>query len=161
MSGPSAAGRRRQFLFGALAVVLAGCTGMPTVAAPPPRTPLQPNLARVWFYRDYMPYESLSRPYIRMNDHIIGISEPGGAFYRDVPPGQYTITVDSWGTDVNQFPIVTLKPGEVLYAKVESLSSWSNSGGRNPYQRDTFYVRLLPPQIAQAELPSHEYVSGQ
>jgi hypothetical protein len=57
---------------------------------------------------DYQPYVSLARPYVRFNGRIVGISEPGGAFYRDVVPGGYDITVDSQGHDVNQFAHATV-----------------------------------------------------
>jgi hypothetical protein len=148
----------RRIALGAVALALAG--GTAPVAAQS-QAPLPPGRARVWFYRDYEPYESLSRPYVRMNGGIVGISEPGGSFYRDVAPGRYTLTVDSWGSDVNQFPVVTLAPGEVVYAKIESLDAWSTDGSdRAPYQRDTFYVRLIPPPAALAELPSHPYDAG-
>ena len=162
MTRSGAFGWLRRIALGAVVTALAGWTAASPAAAQPAPAPLRPGLARVWFYRDYEPYESLSRPYVRMNGRIVGISEPGGSFYRDVPPGQYTITVDSWGTDVNQFPVVNLAAGEIIYAKVESLSAWSSDGGsRGGYKRDTFYVRLIPPQLALAELPSHPYDAGQ
>src|SRR5580693_4074046 len=55
--------------------------------------------ARIWVYRDDGPFDSLARPYVRLNGAIIGISEMQGVLYRDVPPGVYTVTVDSDGMD--------------------------------------------------------------
>jgi hypothetical protein len=63
---------------------------------------------RLWFYRDYEPYETLARPYLRLNEQVAGISESGGTFYRDVAPAHYSVTVDSAGRDVNQFAEVDL-----------------------------------------------------
>jgi hypothetical protein len=66
----------------ATAVLLAavGCAQLPptsSVAIPP----IPAGAARVWVYRDYEPHETLARPYVWLNQQI---SEPGGAFYRDV-----------------------------------------------------------------------------
>ena len=153
----------RRIALGAIVMAAAGWT-VPVPAAAQPAAPTvtpAPGLARVWFYRDYQPYETVSRPYVRINDRIIGISEPGGSFYRDVAPGRYTLTVDSWGSDLNQFPVVALAAGQVIYAKIDSLDAWSTGGSdRAPYKRDTFYVRLVPPPLALSELPSHPYDAG-
>src|SRR6266581_267115 len=54
---------------------LAGSVGIPPIAQ---------GQARVWFYRDADIYESLQRPFARMNGTVVGIAEPGGTFYRDV-----------------------------------------------------------------------------
>jgi len=80
--------------------------------------------ARLWFYRDYEPYETLARPYVRLNEQVAGVSEPGGAFYRDVVHAHYSITVDSAGCDVNQFADVDLTAGQEIYAKIQSPRSW-------------------------------------
>ena len=68
-------------------------------------------------------------PYIRMNDAIVAISEPGGASYRDVPSGPYHITVDSYGKDFNQDKNVQLAAGQQLYVKIVSLRNWVVGGG--------------------------------
>jgi hypothetical protein len=73
------------------------CAQLPTtasVAIPP----VPPQQARVWFYRVIDPSdENTTTPYVRLNGAIAGVPEQGGAFYRDVPPGRYQITVDSEG----------------------------------------------------------------
>jgi hypothetical protein len=60
-------------------------------------------MARAWFYRKDEPYNGLDRPYVRMNGAIVGISELGGAFYRDVSPSAYYVTVESYKNFINQF----------------------------------------------------------
>ena len=77
----SLAGRAYQLRSAAIGLLLAAADGTqlpPTnsVAIPPIRT----GDARLWFYRDYEPHETLARPYVRLNEQVIGISEPGGAF---------------------------------------------------------------------------------
>src|ERR1700675_1471365 len=80
--------------------------------------------ARIWFYRDMAPYSSLATPYVRLNGVVAGVSQPGGASYRDVPPGHYHISVDSYGVDFGQTKDVDLAPGAEIYAKVVSNDNW-------------------------------------
>src|SRR5271169_3990739 len=59
-------------------LIATSCTQLPTtgsVVLPP----IPSGVARLWFYRDYEPHETLARPYVRLNDQVFGISEPGGA----------------------------------------------------------------------------------
>jgi hypothetical protein len=95
-----------------------------------------------------------------MNDAYAGYSRLGGAFYRDVPPGQYHITVASWGVDVNQSADVAVAPGQEAFVRIESLRSWSELGQRNGATRDTFYARLIPPQIARADIARSTFDGG-
>ena len=126
----------------------ANCTALPptsSVAIPP----IPSGAARIWFYRAYEPHETLARPYVRLNEQVVGISEPGGAFYRDVPPARYAITVDTAGRDVNQFAEIDLAAGQQVYAKVLSLRSWLADDCLACGGCDTFYVRLMPAQAAR------------
>jgi len=151
-----------------LLLATAACSQLPTtasVAIPP----IPAGEARVWFYRPIDLYDSLNTPYIRMNDAIVGISEPGGASYRDVPAGQYHITVDSYGKDFNQDQDVALVPGQELYLKIVSLRDWiaggaggggEGGGGGGSYSKDTFYVWLIPPEIARADVARSDFYGG-
>jgi hypothetical protein len=123
--------------------------------------PVPPGMARIWIYREYEPYDSLARPYVRLNGAIAGISEPGGAFYRDVPPGNYAVTVDSLGTDVNQFVTVSAAPGQQVFVKVLVSGSWDSGGGGGGsgessggtgWEHPTFYTWQIVPQAAAAEI---------
>jgi hypothetical protein len=138
---------------------LCGCTSLPpTGSATIPQVP--PGMARAWFYREDQPYVSLDRPYVRMNGAIVGISEPGGAFYRDVPPGQYYVTVDSWGVDINQFPHATLVPGETAYFKVFVSQVWASGGATANWARPTFYVWQMPVAVAAPEVARSSFYPG-
>jgi hypothetical protein len=67
----------------ALFAGLCACAALPTTGNV--ATPKMPaGTAHAWFYREDEPYEGLDRSYIGMNGAIVGISELGGAFYRDV-----------------------------------------------------------------------------
>jgi len=99
---------------GLILFILGGCAQQPPVASVS-LPPITAGATRIWFYRVYDPTESLGRSYIRMNESIIGISDQGGAFYRDVPAGWYHITVDSYGHDLYQFADVALASGRQEY----------------------------------------------
>jgi hypothetical protein len=114
--------------------------------APPP-----PGLARVWFLRQFQPAENLSTPWIYVNGAPMTASIPGTIFYRDFPPGIYTFSVDSCGTDVNQFPTVQLGPGAQYEFEVQSLQSFTPPDC--PRDAGTFYVRPVAPRFLQLYLP--------
>jgi hypothetical protein len=135
-------------------ILLVGFLGgmqLPPAGAAIPSGP-PPGYARIWIYRYDEPYVSLATPYVRFNGQIVGVSEPGGAFYRDVSPGEYYVTVDSEGTDINQFAHVAVVAGQPVYIEVEVSKFWDcmgSLGGRESC-RDTFYTRLQLPQIGAA-----------
>jgi Protein of unknown function (DUF2846) len=142
----------------ALLLTLVGCIGsgaplFPEVASTIPPVPL--DRGRIFFYREYEPYESLSRPPLYLNGQEVGASIPGGVFYRDVPPGTYTIAAWSQGEFPDGSKTVTLRPGDMFYAKIESLRSWQSGNAR--YLRDTFIVVLISPAQAQSELTYMHY----
>jgi hypothetical protein len=139
-------------------LALAPATNAPGLA------PVSPGTARVWIYRDYEPYQTLATPYVRLNGAIAGISQPGGAFYRDLAPGTYTVTVDSYGTDVNQFVSLAVAAGQQVYVKVLASVSWESGGGGerggSGWARDTFYTWQIPPEVAAAEIARMPLYAG-
>src|SRR5271155_510599 len=107
---------------------LAGCAQMPLVssAAIPP---IPAGKARLWFYRVYSPSETPNMTRVSMNGAYAGYAQLGGAFYRDVKPGIYHITVESYGRDFNQSTNVVLVAGQEAYI-MESLRSWATDYGK-------------------------------
>ena len=142
-----------------LLLAMAACA-QPPLTASVAMPPIPAAAARVWFYRPIDAYDSLSTPYIRMNDAIVAVSIPEGASYRDVPAGQYHIAVDSYGKDFGQDKDVVLVTGQELFVKVVSLRSWIQGGGNGgsgegaggDYSRDAFYAWLIPPEVARADV---------
>jgi hypothetical protein len=124
------------------------CAGQPpTGSVTIPKIPA--GMARAWFYREDEPYNGLDRPYVRMNGRIVGISELGGAFYTDLAPGAYDVTVDTYWHFINQFPQVSLTPGETAYFQVFELASASSGvGASRDFARPSFYVWVMPAAIA-------------
>lgn len=139
-------------------LLLAACAGgAPTasvseVADSAPAVPA--GEARIYFYRDYEPYETLARPAIYLNGEAVGKSEPGGVSYRDVAPGAYRIKVASEGLYWHQAKTVTLAAGQVAYAKVESLES-ADSG---EYERDTFVVEIAAVSDGRRQVADLRYL---
>lgn len=141
-------------------VMLAGCARGPVVGAIAP-PPIPPGQARVWFYRVYLPSDTLNMTKVTMNGVYAGYAQLGGAFYRDVPPGIYHVEVESYGRDFDQSTNVALVPGQVAYVKIESLDSWSTIIGAGfVSKRDTFYARLTWPPVARAEIAQSFYDGG-
>jgi hypothetical protein len=128
-------------------LITASCSQLPpTDSVVIPSAPA--GTARIWIYRNDGPNEIQASPYLRLNGRVAGISEPDGAFYRDVTPGRYVVTVDSYLDGyVRQFASVDLAAGQEAYFKVLSMVR-DKSGGEAGFVRDIFYTRLMPADIA-------------
>ena len=122
----------------------------PQITAPPP------GQARIWFYRLWDPSESLNVANIYVNGVYAGSVEPGGAFYRDVGAGVYQIVPENRYRDYDQNTNIAVVPGEQVFIAVLDLSSWATavSGAQFFVHRDAWYVRLVPPQYALAQIAS-------
>jgi hypothetical protein len=148
---------------GILLFAMAGCAQLPlagSIAVPP----IPQSQTRVWFYRDANVYESLQRPYIRMNGGVVGISEPGGTFYRDLPSGNYHVSVDSYFPQVNSTRDVYLFPGQQVYFKVLPEQQMcggggggGDGGGGGECMRANFYVWTIPPEVAQTAVARSQF----
>ena len=142
---------RRMLWASGLLLIAAGCADPPappqvSVAAPP----LPAGQARIWFYRTWLPSESLNLANIDVNGSYYGSVGNGSACYRDVPPGHYHIAPVSYNRDFNQDRDVDIAPGQQLYIKILSSQSWD--GACRNCVRDTFYAWLIPQEVAQAEI---------
>ena len=153
--------RMRPIIAAIFLVAATACAQSPPPMASVAIPPIPAGEARVWFYRPIDAYDSMATPYIRMNDAIVATSVPKGASYRDVPPGQYHITVDSYGKDFNQDKNVQLAAGQELFVEIVSLRNWvpinggggdTGGGGSGDFGRNTFYVWLMPADKAREEV---------
>ncbi|HEY1301502.1 MAG TPA: hypothetical protein VGF07_13465 [Stellaceae bacterium] len=142
-----------------LLLAIAGCAQQATTAAVA-IPPVPPGAARIWVYRAYEPYSGKGLPAVDANGGYIGAAQLGGVFYRDVAPGPYHITVESYGKDFNQTANVSLAPGQQAYVKIVSLPSWVEGGDRHTYERPTFYAWLISPQIAEADVAHLAFYGG-
>jgi hypothetical protein len=127
-----------------LGAAVAARPGLAETADPTPGT------ARIWIYRIFEPSITLATPYVRINGAIVAVAQLGSAFYRDVRPGTYLITVDSPGRDVNQFARVALAAGQTVYVKVDANDWWA--GMCRSCEINTFYTLLMTPGFARTEM---------
>jgi hypothetical protein len=147
---------------GLLLLATAGCA-RPPAAAPYLSAAPAPGMARIWFYRDMNPNEILATPLIRLNGAVAGVSEPGGAFYRDVAPGRYHISVDSYYQDPHNDADVALAPGAEAFARVLPLDGFVQGGGGSVgggYRRPNYVVWLYPPELARPLIASSYFTAG-
>jgi hypothetical protein len=131
-------------------VALAGCatgvkygqmaTSMPAVKA---------NEARVYFFRSSSMVGAALQPEIRLNDQVVGKSQPGGFFYVDRPAGKYTAAT---ATETEKVLTFVLEAGETKY--VRSSPSLGILVGR-------INLELEAPEKAKAELADLSYTGAQ
>ena len=135
-------------------LLLAGCVA-PTPrfsAVAPSIPPVAAGAARIFVYRAFEPYETRSMARVQLNGEPAGAVGNGAVFYRDVPPGQYAITILGTEAYPNQFKTVVLRPGETAFARIESLSTWSACTGNPVNCYPTFVVRMVDPATAAADM---------
>jgi hypothetical protein len=93
-----------------------------------------------------------------LNSQIIGVVQPNGAFYRDVPPRHYSVTVDSYGVPYpNQFAQVDLGAGQEAF--VEVLSKREKVGGLEG-SRAAYFTELAPADVAWAAIGAIPFYGG-
>jgi hypothetical protein len=166
--------RLKQGLRGAFLVLLlgiAGCApaGPPFASVAGTLPPVPAGAARVFLYRWLEPYESLTPTTAFLNGGPIGVTETGAVLYRDVAPGRYTIAVQSEGIFPNQFKTVTLKAGDTVYVRIDSLRNWApcgsggggeSGGGASSGCADTFVVQIMDPAVASYEMRDLRLIRG-
>ncbi len=122
-------GFARFVAIGLTALGLAACGEAPRtpVPSPPPQAaiapptlpgPAAPGQARVYVYRDFGVFMHPAWTAVWLNDAKVGDSAPGTYFYRDVPPGTYTVSVNSDLPFVDQTRTITVAPNSTNYVKV-------------------------------------------
>jgi hypothetical protein len=145
----------------AAVLLLCGCGQVPGRVAASAAAPVPPGSARLWFYRDYEPSITLNDANVLLNGAAAGtVLADGSSIYRDVAPGHYHIAVASFGHDTNQERDIDLTPGQEGFAKILAADQWEGGGDTFQFKRDTFYVSLVPPQIARGELANHPLSGG-
>lgn len=144
---------------GAVLLSAANCA-QPAVTGSVAIPPIPAGEGRIWIYRDNEPYAGKGLPAVAANGGYIGQAELGGAFYRDVAPGHYRVTVESFGVDVNQTADFDLAAGRAAYVKIVSSPSWVAYGLENQIERPTFYAWLTPNEVAQAHVAHLAFYGG-
>jgi len=90
-------------------------------------------------------------PYVRLNGAIADVPVQGGAFYRDVPPGRYQITVDSQGLSPSPSRDVALVAGEQIYVRIGLGASWNGQG---------FTIAAVPSEVGRTAIEHSQFYGG-
>lgn len=131
----------------------------------PQAPPLRPGMARVWFLRasdSPRGYVQAAAPVIYANGVPVGNLPVNGKFYRDLAPGAYAFSVQSYGLPTSQATTVQLAAGAPTYLQVQWAASWQfgfpESGWG--FAPNTFVITPMSPQVAQAYLPTLAYLGA-
>jgi hypothetical protein len=84
------------FISLALVLVISSCaTGNSALISMDDIPSLSENKSRIYFYRTSLIFGSGMRPNIFLNGKKVGVSSSGTAFYVDIDPGKYKVSVDT------------------------------------------------------------------
>lgn len=141
--------------FGLGLLMLAGCAPQSQTAASKAQDPpLQPGMARVWFFRQADPTGGnvyASDPIIYANGAAVGGIAQGTAFFHDFSSGKYRFTVQPFGTPTREHDTVQLVPGQQAYLQVQWEPNWeaNRTGGGA-----SFTILSFSPELGQQYIPT-------
>lgn len=124
-------------------------------ASPEVQSPA-PGMARVWFLRTsgVTDGNAGADPMLFANGTALGALPAGSEFFHDFPAGTYRFTVQPYGPPTGEADAVQLTAGTQTYLQVNWLPEWSEGYPGSGPESDRFFVQTMPPQPAQAYLPS-------
>lgn len=153
----------------AVPLLLALCLGADAAAAQvatpmqsmaQPSGPYAPNsgAARVWFLwpsESQVGYDVGAMPTIYANGTPVGAIRGGTEFYRDFPPGTYQFSIEPVGQPTGQRATVQLAPGSQTFLEVQWNPTWEEGyASGTGLMSHSFFIIPMPPQLAQAYLPT-------
>jgi hypothetical protein len=144
-------------------LVLAACTPVAVVAIPGPIPPPAPGAAQIILYRDIGYYEPADVLRLALNGQPTGVLPRGDVLYRNVAPGNYTITFSPTRPDPYQFKTVTLGPGEVAYIKLAALPVRPCNAfgpGFGDCDINGYTAMIMNPATAQQEIQGLTLIAG-
>lgn len=125
----------------ALAALLAGCaTGSKLSSVKSTLPTLEAGKGRVYFYRTSIVGGGY-QPNILLNEQVTGRATPWGVYFKDVPPGEYTVTTTMTSTKVS----FSLAEGQKKYVRL------SYRFGFN------IYPELIDGSVGDAEIQGLSY----
>lgn len=127
-------------------LALSGCAPPQPGAHYGPLPPQPPGTARLVFYRAVTYYGPQEWMTVYLNSKPTAVSRPGAFFYRDVPPGRYDLTMQTYGYYPNQFKTVVMRAGEEFYVNIDTLPRTA-CGGRVAFDCgfDIFILTVVDP----------------
>lgn len=153
----------RQTLSFLVLAVAGGCANMAPPATPVPIPPPPPGMAQIIVYRDvgyYGPFDVLR---VDFNRQPIATLPRGDVFYRNLAPGNYTITFGPTRPDRDQFKTVALGAGQVAYVKIAALPvrgcNWFGPGVGD-CDINGYTTMIMDPGLAQQEMRGMQLIAG-
>jgi hypothetical protein len=105
------------WFFIACAALFTGCASGPTyLKMRNSMPPIGKDEGRIYFYRPATYFGSAIQPEVKLNNQMVGRSEPGGFFYVDRPPGNYVVKTT---TEVVRTLSLTLATNQVRYVRFD------------------------------------------
>jgi hypothetical protein len=158
--------RARAALLAGYFIALAACAPQSRVTVSDAQIPsIPPGAARVWFLRGWdtpsgQGFVYAAAPIIFANGAPLGDIPVGSDFFRDFAPGTYTFTVQPYGLPTPQATTLQLAAGTQSYLHAQWLASWQVGYPEAGFSfaPNTFAILTIPPQVAQAYLPTLTYL---
>ncbi|MBV9199493.1 MAG: hypothetical protein JO320_18520 [Alphaproteobacteria bacterium] len=155
--------RNRVLAAGSLGVLgllaLGGCANPSAPGGSPAQTPpLGAGMARIWVLRQTDPEQGnfeAARPTVFANGAPLGESQEGTAFFHDLPPGTYKLTVQAFGTPAKQSDTVQLSAGMQSYVQIQAVPNWEEGSRVGGW---SFAVLSMSPEVAQQYLPTMTFL---
>lgn len=109
--------RSRGLLFALVSLAIAACaTGPQLSTLSDYLKPPAPEHGRIYFYRTGSPVGAMVQPSIRLNGEVIGSAVPGGVFFADRLPGNYSVSV---ATETERSLSLNIVAGQVYYVRFD------------------------------------------
>ena len=109
-----------------------------------------------------MYYGAMEWMAVYVNGQTTGVSQPGAVFYRDVAPGRYHLTMQTYGFYPNQFKTVTARAGEIIYVNINTLPRTGCNRGRSLVEcaDDTFIMTIVDPARGFKDIQGLRLIPG-
>lgn len=147
-------GCRARYVVLLIVAALGGCAHVPYFGMSAKIFPPIPaGKARVLLYRELEPYESSSFVTAALDGKAIGYTQNGAVLYRDVRSGNYALSLLNHGRFPTASRSVTLAPGQLLYARIESLSGWDPI-----FPDETFLIAIVDAVDGNREIQNLERI---
>lgn len=124
--------------------------------------PQPPGTARLVFYRTRIYYGAMEWMAVYINGRTTGVSQPGAVFYRDVAPGRYHLTMQTYGFYPNQFKTVTARAGDTFYVNINSVPRQVCYRGGVPVEcsDDAFVMTIVDPARGFKDIQGLKLIRG-
>lgn len=152
------------FILLLLSIVVMSCAFGPKFIDIEQQIPqIKPGESRIYFFRKMEIKAGMFQPPITVDGKDVGKVMPGGFFYVDLPPGDYTIGhrskayIGYSGDELHSMEQISLSSGQILYIELK-LSSYRASSKFSSFKKIYLKMRPVEPNQAKRDMRELEYV---